>query len=583
MYSKEIKKIVSKRNYKKYSDEIINNTEFLNDIQSSNLSDSDKLKERVYYIRNDIDKPLYCPICNKNLRFFMEKHSKISKYCQLCTNSKSANSIRGKNAYNTQLTKKSKQELNDFYKKTIKDKYHVDNIMEISKYSKKAHESWMKNKNKHIFKTKKTMIKKYGNSSPLKNKDIYEHYKKTIQDKYHVNNIMEVPEIARKLSYEISQNNYDKIILKNEELNKAVVPLFNREEYYGASKTSSTATKYRFQCKTCGTVFSDYINTSSNKYVPRCPKCLPYSRSSFEKDIYELIYRNYDKKIIQNDHHLNIEFDIYLPDINLAIECDGLYWHNESHGKDKNYHLNKTMIAEKNNIQLIHIFENEYIYKKELVYDKILYIIGCKKKLPKIYARKCIVKEISNTDKNNFLDNNHIQGRDVSSIRLGLYMNEKLVSVMTFSKPRRSLGHLKDNNISNYELVRFANDINFIVLGSFGKLFKYFTRNYKYNKIITYADRRWSSTIHHNLYQNNGFILDHIALPSYGYTKNSSNRGIIENRYKFRKSELKKLFPSNYQDSLSENQIMNNNGYSRIWNCGNYVYIYKNRQSAAEY
>jgi very-short-patch-repair endonuclease len=55
-----------------------------------------------------------------------------------------------------------------------------------------------------------------------------------------------------------------------------------------------------------------------------------------------------------------LELDFYIPEHNLAIEVNGLYWHSEENGKDQNYHINKTKLCQEQNISLIHIFEDEF-------------------------------------------------------------------------------------------------------------------------------------------------------------------------------------------------------------------------------
>ena len=87
---------------------------------------------------------------------------------------------------------------------------------------------------------------------------------------------------------------------------------------------------------------------------------------------------------------------------------------------------------------MIHIFEDEWLFKKEIVKSRLLNLIG---KTPnKIYARKCEIKEISSKDSVKFLEENHIQGNVNSKIRIGLFYNDELVSLMTFGSLRKNLG-----------------------------------------------------------------------------------------------------------------------------------------------
>jgi hypothetical protein len=107
--------------------------------------------------------------------------------------------------------------------------------------------------------------------------------------------------------------------------------------------------------------------------------------------------------------------------------------------------------------------------KQEIVKSIILSKLGIFKE--RIYARKCIVKEIDNKSKNDFLNKNHIQGQDISKYKLGLFYNDELVSVMTF-------GQRNITGKSSFELIRFCSKLNTQIIGGASKLFQYFIKNY---------------------------------------------------------------------------------------------------------
>jgi len=161
-----------------------------------------------------------------------------------------------------------------------------------------------------------------------------------------------------------------------------------------------------------------------------------------EKEIVEYIQSLGIKNIITSDRSVihPYELDIYLPDHNLAIEYNGKWFHDETY-KDKHYHLMKTNLCNNENIQLIHIFDDEWEFKKDIVKNRLKHILGLNDK--HIYARKCIVKEINTKEAKEFCEQYHIQGYGVSRVKLGLYYNNELVSVMTFSKPSVSKGNNK--------------------------------------------------------------------------------------------------------------------------------------------
>lgn len=124
----------------------------------------------------------------------------------------------------------------------------------------------------------------------------------------------------------------------------------------------------------------------------------------------------------------------------------------------------------------------------------------------KIYGRNtelCIVE----TDKaKEFFEINHLQGHKKAKLYIGLKQNDILLSVGSFGIPNYS-------DKFDWEIIRFATLLNHSVLGGFSKILKYFQQENK-GTIISYADREWSNG---NVYEKNGFILDHITSPGYGW------------------------------------------------------------------
>lgn len=303
---------------------------------------------------------------------------------------------------------------------------------------------------------------------------------------------------------------------------------------------------YNFKCNNCGRQFKDHFDGSR---IPDCKSCSnPYLSSNSEKEIVEYIKSIYNGNIIENDRTIldRKELDILLPELKLAIEFNGLYWRSELSGKDKNYHLNKTKLCKKKGIRLIHIFEDEWMNKKDIVKSKLQYLMGLYDG-DRIFARNCVIKEIDSKLKSEFLNKHHTQGNDNAQIRLGAFYKNKLVAVMTFGKTRIALGaQAKENN--EWELMRFATSA--FVIGISGKLLKYFQRNWKYSNIISFADRRWSIG---NLYDKLGFDKVSETSPSYFYFKPGSN--IKFHRFSFRKSVLKNKLET-FDPNLTEWQNM---------------------------
>lgn len=291
-----------------------------------------------------------------------------------------------------------------------------------------------------------------------------------------------------------------------------------------------------------------------------CPKCgSVYDKSEGEVKEFisslNLLFEENNRKILGGK-----ELDMYIPSYNLAIEYNGLYWHSDLH-LDNNYHFNKTELCESKGIKLIHIFEDEWKYKQEIVKSRLTNIFGLNSN--KIYGRKCVIKEITSKEAKEFLNNNHIQGGINAKYNIGLYYNNELVSIMTFGFLRKNMGRKSIDG--HYELLRFCNKLYTSVVGGADKLLKYFIKTYNPKEITSYADRRWSQG---DLYVNLGFEFVYNSKPNYFYI----NKGKREHRFKYRKDILVK---EGFDKNKTEREIMKERGFNRIYDCGNKKYVLK--------
>ena len=284
-----------------------------------------------------------------------------------------------------------------------------------------------------------------------------------------------------------------------------------------------------------------------------------YPRSNFRISKQENDLLDYIKSIcnvkIENSNRTILcgqELDIYLPEKNIAFEYNGLYSHSykpwetkESQIKGQKYHLNKTTKCQNKNIQLIHIFSDEWLLKREIVESLIKSKLNCNSKL---YARNCTILELDIHSKNTFLNKCHMQGEDKSKVKLGLVNENELVAVMTFCKSRFNKNY-------EWELSRFCTKLGYNVVGGFSKLLSYFRQHHE-GSIISYADRRYSNG---NVYAKNGFQLIHINSPSYYYVdKNYLER---HNRMKFQKKYIGAYSCTEYEKAR---QL----GFNKIFDCG---------------
>ncbi len=255
----------------------------------------------------------------------------------------------------------------------------------------------------------------------------------------------------------------------------------------------------------------------------------------------------------------SVEVDIYIPDAKLAIDYNNLFRHSDLQGKHKKYHLERSQACEREGIRLIHVFENEWVLKGDIVKSRIRSFIGINER---IYARKCKVVPLTSKEFTKFFNESHIQGSASASICYGLMYKDELVAALSLGKSRFK----KD---VEYELIRYANKANTNVLGGAGRLFKHFIKNHNPASIISYSDKRWNTG---NLYKQLGFEYSHLADPNYFYF-HPSNHLVLQSRQTYQKHKLPAKLTT-FDPLLTEWENMVNNGYNRIWDCGNSVWVW---------
>jgi hypothetical protein len=468
--------------------------------------------------------------------------------CKKCKNIKTEKTNMERYGVKTTLLEKNTIKKG---KETTKEKYGVEHYSKTKEFKDKMIEHNLKNYGVEQYfssdKVKNDRFEKFGVEYFSQTEQYKEQYKNTILEKYGVEHYSKTVDFKDKIKKLFILNN------KSEKLNilsydnDIVTIQCDKGHIYEIHKWLLKNRLYKYDVEPC--IICNPINSNTI--------------SGEEIKLTKFINDNYSGRIINSDRKIldGKELDIYLPDLNLAFEFNGLYWHNELH-KDNNYHLNKTEICLEKGIQLFHIWEDDWIYKQDIIKSMILNKLG--KIQNKIFARKTIIKEITdNKLVKSFLDKNHIQGIINSSIKIGLFYNDELVSLMTFGKKRKFMN--SGSKDGEFELLRFCNKLNTNVIGGASKLFSYFTKNYNFTEITTYADRSHSQG---NLYETLGFNFISKTQPNYYY--------IIDNnryfRFGFRKDVLVK---EGYDSSKTEHEIMIERGINRIYDSGSLKYLFE--------
>ena len=548
------------------------------------------LPTKIYWILNNISTYPKCIVCGKELKHDIRCHvihGYKTKTCSAKCGSLNPESLAKRNKtlsekygdYNLYLSNKLKEtlsnrteneqlEINKKREETCLEKYGVSNIKSNNNIKLKSSETFKStfknNKDKILAKRNKTLSEKYGDynlylSNKLKETlsnrteneqlEINKKREETCLEKYGVSSITLTNNFKQAF-----QNTRRTNIYNSFSKNPDVEPLFSLNEYL-----LNPLNEFKWKCKKCGNEFLSEPHRHQT-HLARCEKCYPLTSiiSQCEKQLQNFLMDN-NINIETNNRNIikPLELDIYIPKKKLAIEFNGLYFHSfGKHCPEKDYHLNKTELCENQGIQLIHIFEDDWNNKQEIVKSRLKNLLGIYNNI--VYARNCEVKLVDNSVSKQFQINNHIQGFTNAKINCGLYYNNELISLMTFGKSRF-------NKKYEYELLRFCNKLGYHIPGAASKLLKYFERMYNPKSLISYADRCWSKG---NMYEKLGFNLLGKSKPNYWYWKNN----IKESRLKYQKHKLKDILEK-FDENLSESENMKLNGYNRIYDCGNLVYV----------
>lgn len=449
----------------------------------------------------------------------------------------------------------SSEEFQSLKKKNCRDKHGVDHPMQSLEVLTAHKESFF---NKHGVinpsqldwvqeKIRATSQERYGVDHHSKHQPFIDKVKQTSLEKYGETNFNKVKAHSEHNAVIRLENFYENLQFRV----PTATPLFSVDQYHGVNSVH----RYEWRCNQCSTKFSDTIDDGK---IPICPTCYPVVKSRGEEELSAFIVE-LGITVVRNDRTLISpkEIDIFLPLKNIAFEYNGLYWHSETSGnKHRDYHLKKHRACEEKGIQLIQLNDVEWLTKRPIVESRIRQKLGMSER---IAARKCKIIQIESSVANQFHIQNHIQGACPGSIHYGLLYDGMLVSVMSFGKSRYS-------KTSVYELLRFCTVLGYSVIGGASRLLKQFERDYRFPTLVSYCDLRWNNG---NVYTNIGFSLDHVSSPNYWYHKHD---GILQSRIRFQKHKLASILTI-FDPKLTEWENMKLNGFDRIWDCGNLVFL----------
>lgn len=424
---------------------------------------------------------------------------------------------------------------------TITEKYGVENVMQVTEVCARNHHD--RDYVSAATKGQQTKLERYSDAT-FNNREKAESTNLT---KYGVPNVMHSPATKEKVASNLSAT-----------LNAKYTDIF--QERYDITFVDPYKHQQQIAvlCNKCNLTFDSFF---VNGLMKKCPTCFPKWVSKDEHELREFLvalgvtFESNDRTLIAP-----YELDIVVPDCNVAFEYNGLFWHTEDTHPDRNYHYQKTAMCAAHNVKLVQIFSHHWYLRQDIVKSRIRQTLGLTE--TRIYARQCHVSEITTAVARTFLDKAHLDGYTGARVKLGLYCNDVLVSVMTFGNNRF--------DSSGWEVIRFASLLNCTIVGAAGKLFKHFTNHYSPAKVTSFSDNTWGYT---EFYSKLGFTLESRGKAGYSYVDRFRDVHTVINRMQVQKHKLVK---QGYDSDLTEVQIMKVRGFTRLWDCGHSKWVWNN-------
>lgn len=369
-------------------------------------------------------------------------------------------------------------------RKTCLERYGVDWYVQTEQQKQKSRETCIRrygteysSSAQEVKENKKRICReKYGVDTTLLLESVKQKSKKTCLERYGADNPFKIDRIRNQVILRQRNLSWNSFTKKSN-----WIPQFTKEEFLkkGWKNSDGSSNFWKFKCSQCGSIFD--LST----LLIHCKNCKTVGRSFSEKEIFEYVRSILPDNIsvISNVRKImddtRKELDLYIPEKNLAIEYDGLYWHSVKYEGNNTFSmLNKTNLCLKKNINLIHIIEDEW-YNNE---DKIKSIIRNKLGIfnDKVYARKCKCSFLNGLEYSDFILNNSLNEDLECAYSVGLFYEDDLVSVMTFRTCKLS---------DEFELYNFCIKQDTLIVGGFAKMLHFFINHIPTKRIISYVDK----------------------------------------------------------------------------------------------
>lgn len=302
-----------------------------------------------------------------------------------------------------------------------------------------------------------------------------------------------------------------------------------------------------FFCRDCEDSFEYRIDYWTNT-MGRCENCR--KRKGYSKAEKEVVAYIQSKgfTVEENKRFGHFELDAFIPELNIAFEYNGLYYHSTVRHEDKFYHYNKHKACEELGIKLYFIWEDDYDTKRDVVLSFVDNKLGISD-ARKLNARDLeITTSVGVDEARSFCNRNHIQGFCSGGYYVGLRDSKgKLVSLGIFKQIDCDL-----------RLERYCTEGN--VRGGFSKIMSEVSK-WDFLGVYTFSDNCVSDG---GLYADNGFELIEELDPDYSYLYG----GRRVHKFNFRKSRFERDATLEYKEGLTERQLAELNDIPRVYDAG---------------
>lgn len=411
---------------------------------------------------------------------------------------------------------------------------------------------------------KKAVLAKYGVENVAQIPGNNEKRKKTCLERYGVEHHLQNKEILQKQIASNIANFGAEHFFSTSEGKKAVVAGYQRE--HGVSnpmhstevkKNLEESNMRQFGVKNVFEL-SEVQSKARQTKLEKYGKLSPINLGKTENKIKETLCTLFNINLVKNLTVLDgLEIDMYCEELNLGIEYCGLYWHCEKFTKTKIKHSSKYKRAKLKGVRLFTIYENEWLLRQAQVISYLRAALG--KNSRKLYARKCVVREIAPEVAKDFFESYHIQGKNnLGKYFAGLYQDAELLAVMSFGRHHRKSSELTLDRLC------FKTDVS--IIGGASKLFKFLLNLSEASSITSWSDNRWSLG---KVYSSLGFTKDADLPEDYSYVDTTKRKLVSKQSQKKSKTKC--------PTDKTEKEWCAERGLYRIWDCGKIRWRYENK------